>query len=296
MMKRLEKLRNRWRDRPLTPEEFYSQHGVAHTTSTYRNPRGLNIFNQFWVPLAGDPAGILCVVRGFTGESNWFLQLTSIFVEHGRFTVCALDHQGHGFSDGLQAHIPDINPVVDDCLSVFDAFRACFPPSLPGFLYSGSLGGAIALLVHLRSKDQESAESRRWDDAIVNDAMWSADKGSPSTAPEFSLVQAIEESESFLSSLKYFMSGMEGVIEGRLSEEGFNFLLGREMPEKIQGHIEGFCRGLMGNAGMEDFNELVLFPRISDDVQAIPSLPVPEVFESERNGSPPTWVIIGVYK
>ncbi|MQL79899.1 hypothetical protein Taro_012339 [Colocasia esculenta] len=116
----------------LTPEEFYSRHGVAHATSTYRNPRGLNIFNQSWVPLAGDPAGILCVVHGFTGESNWFLQLTPVFfVEHGRFGVCALDHQGHGFSDGLQAHIPDINPVVDDCLAVFDAFRARFPPPSP---------------------------------------------------------------------------------------------------------------------------------------------------------------------
>ncbi|MQL95650.1 hypothetical protein Taro_028324 [Colocasia esculenta] len=156
----------------LTPEEFYSRHGVVHASSTYRNPRGLNIFNQSWVPLAGDPAGILCVVHGFTGESNWLLQLTSVFfAEHGRFAVCALDHQGHGFSDGLQAHIPDINPVVDDCLAVFDAFRARFPPTLPCFLYSESLGGAIALLIHLRTKDRDTAGGRRWDGAILNGAM-----------------------------------------------------------------------------------------------------------------------------
>lgn len=156
----------------LTPEEFYARHGVAHSSSMYQNPRGLNIFNQSWTPVGRDPVGILCIVHGFTGESSWLVQLTSVFfAEHGGFAVCAVDHQGHGFSDGLPAHVPDINPVVDDCLAVFDAFRARFPPSLPSFLYAESLGGAIALLIHLRSKSGGEGPARRWDGAILNGAM-----------------------------------------------------------------------------------------------------------------------------
>jgi alpha-beta hydrolase superfamily lysophospholipase len=47
----------------------------------------------------------------------------------------------------------------------FASFRADHPPPLPCFLYGESLGGAIALLLHLRCKDL-------WcDGAVLNDAM-----------------------------------------------------------------------------------------------------------------------------
>ncbi|KAK1266077.1 hypothetical protein QJS04_geneDACA015349 [Acorus gramineus] len=150
----------------LTPSEFYARHSVSHSTSSFVNSRGLRIFTQSWVPLPPTQVtGILAVVHGFTGESNWFVQLTAVHLaESCGFAVCALDHQGHGFSDGLQYHIPDIGPVVDDCVSYSDSFRAAYPPTLPAFIYSESLGGAIALLIHLRNKD-------RWDGLVLNGAM-----------------------------------------------------------------------------------------------------------------------------
>ncbi|RYQ86881.1 hypothetical protein Ahy_B10g106491 [Arachis hypogaea] len=97
--------------------------------------------------------GTLALVHGFTDESSWFLQLITIYFTKAGFVTCVIDHQGHGFSDGLIAHIPDINPVVDDCIAFFDEFRSRFDPSLPFFLYSESLGGAIALLITLRCCD-----------------------------------------------------------------------------------------------------------------------------------------------
>ncbi|XP_078440646.1 type III polyketide synthase A-like [Wolffia australiana] len=42
-----------------------------------------------------------------------------------------------------------------------------------------------------------------------------------------------------------FIPGTEGVIEGRLTEEGISFTLGRDLPERIEAHIEEFCRGLI---------------------------------------------------
>lgn len=154
----------------LSPEEFYARHSVTHTTSSFIDPRGLNIFTQCWTPLPPkEIIGIVALVHGFTGESSWFIQLTAIHFAESGFAVCALDHQGHGFSDsldGLVVHIPDINPVVDDCISFFDSFRAKYPPSLPSFLYAESLGGAIALLIHLRR-----GSSRPWDGVVLNGAM-----------------------------------------------------------------------------------------------------------------------------
>ncbi|KAG5219315.1 esterase/lipase/thioesterase family protein [Salix suchowensis] len=111
--------------------------------------------------------GCVAVVHGFTGESSWLVQLTSVlFAKHG-FVVCAIDHQGHGFSDGLDNliyHIPDINPVVEDCMQYFKTFRETRAPNLPAFLYSESLGGAIALYIALRQRGA-------WDGLILNGAM-----------------------------------------------------------------------------------------------------------------------------
>lgn len=68
------------------------------------------------------------------------------------------------------------------------------------------------------------------------------------------------EKESPFMELNYavqqFLPGTENVIDGRLSEEGINFKLGRDLPQKIEENIEGFCKRLMEKCGLVDFNEL----------------------------------------
>ncbi|GAU15877.1 hypothetical protein TSUD_40980 [Trifolium subterraneum] len=150
----------------LTPDEFYTRHSVTHESEFITNSRGLKLFTQWWIPKPPTKIiGILAVVHGYTGESSWMIQLTSVYFAKAGFATCAIDHQGHGFSDGLIAHIPDINPVVDDCITFFESFRSRFDSSLPAFLYSESLGGAIALLITLRRSGSP------WNGLILNGAM-----------------------------------------------------------------------------------------------------------------------------
>ncbi|XP_058769712.1 caffeoylshikimate esterase-like [Vicia villosa] len=150
----------------LTPDEFYTRHSVTHSSEYVTNPRGLKLFTQWWIPLPPtNLIGTLALVHGFTGESSWLIQLTAVYFAKAGFATCAIDHQGHGFSDGLIAHIPDINPVVDDCITFFESFRSRFDPSLPSFLYSESLGGAIALYITLRKTGLP------WNGLILNGAM-----------------------------------------------------------------------------------------------------------------------------
>ncbi|XP_043698778.1 caffeoylshikimate esterase-like [Telopea speciosissima] len=154
----------------LLEEEFYARHSVSHSSEYITNARGMKLFTQSWIPLPPKKIlGIVAVVHGYTGESSWFVQLTSILIAKSGFSTCAIDHQGHGFSEGLRNHIPHINPVVDDCISFFDSFRSQHPSSLPSFLYSESLGGAIALLIHLRGKNTNTCKS--WDGVVLNGAM-----------------------------------------------------------------------------------------------------------------------------
>nr|GMD41064.1 caffeoylshikimate esterase-like [Ipomoea batatas] len=122
------------------------------------------------VGLGGD-TGIWCsvgvgLVGGMgLGGSPWnhlrvLIQLTAVHIAKQGFAVCAIDYQGHGYTDGgLKAHIPDINPVIDDCIAFFDSFRDRHVPlDLPSFLYAESLGGAIALLITLHRDDSTTKQ------------------------------------------------------------------------------------------------------------------------------------------
>lgn len=154
----------------LSPDEFYVRHSVDHGSEFITSKQNLKLFTQWWTPQQSAPLkGVVCVVHGYTGESSWFVQLTAVHVAKHGFAVCAIDHMGHGFSEGLIAHIPDINVVVDDCISFFDGFRARFAPDLPAFLYAESLGGAIALLIVLRREG--IVPGRRFDGVVLNGAM-----------------------------------------------------------------------------------------------------------------------------
>ncbi|CAM8886947.1 hypothetical protein QQ045_028157 [Rhodiola kirilowii] len=150
-----------------SPAEFYNHHNVSHFTEFITNSRGLKQFTQWWIPQPPTKViGLLAVVHGYTGESSWFVELTAVHIAKAGFIACAIDHQGHGQSEGLSAHIPDINPVVDDCISFFDSFRARHAQNLPAFLYAESLGGAISLLITLRKE-----RGMPWDGLVLNGAM-----------------------------------------------------------------------------------------------------------------------------
>ncbi|XP_048231534.1 caffeoylshikimate esterase-like [Ricinus communis] len=152
----------------LSASEFYARHNVTCSSEYITNSRGFKLFTQWWTPLPPTKiTACVAVIHGFTGESSWFVQLTSILFAQSGFAVCAIDHQGHGFSDGLDGliyHIPDLAPVVDDCIHFFTRFRQSHAPGLPAFLYAESLGGAIALYITLREKGV-------WDGLILNGAM-----------------------------------------------------------------------------------------------------------------------------
>ncbi|CAI9104695.1 OLC1v1003419C1 [Oldenlandia corymbosa var. corymbosa] len=60
------------------------------------------------------------------------------------------------------------------------------------------------------------------------------------------------------TAIQHFLPDTEKIIDGRLTEEGISFKLGRELPQIIEDNIEGFCKKLMGDAGYneEDYNKM----------------------------------------
>nr|AEE69028.1 polyketide synthase [Hypericum perforatum] len=53
-----------------------------------------------------------------------------------------------------------------------------------------------------------------------------------------------------------FLPGTQSIVDGKLHEEGINFKLGRDLPQKIEDNIEEFCKKIMSEAGLTQFNDL----------------------------------------
>ncbi|XP_059659368.1 caffeoylshikimate esterase [Cornus florida] len=137
-----------------TPEEeYYSLQGIKSIKSFYTSPRGQSLFTRSWQPLTDPPRGIICMVHGYGNDISWTFQATPIFLAQNGFACFALDLQGHGRSQGLKAFVPNVDLVVDDCLSFFNFIITQNPQfqNLPVFLFGESMGGAICLLIHFRN-------------------------------------------------------------------------------------------------------------------------------------------------
>ncbi|XP_050238467.1 pentatricopeptide repeat-containing protein At1g02060, chloroplastic-like [Mercurialis annua] len=77
-------------------------------------------------------------------------------------------------------------------------------------------------------------------------AIIGADPILPTESPFLELNYAVQQ----------FLPGTQNVIDGRLSEEGIYFKLGRDLPQKIEDNIEAFCKKLISKAGLTEFNDL----------------------------------------
>ncbi|KAJ7950854.1 Chalcone synthase [Quillaja saponaria] len=56
--------------------------------------------------------------------------------------------------------------------------------------------------------------------------------------------------------VQQFLPETHNMIDGRLSEEGINFKLGRDLPQKIEDSIEEFSKKLMAKTKLKEFNDL----------------------------------------
>ncbi|CAD6341748.1 unnamed protein product [Miscanthus lutarioriparius] len=70
------------------------------------------------------------------------------------YAVYGLDYEGHGRSDGLQGYVPDFELLVRDCDDYFTSMvrrsQSQSNKDSKRFLLGESMGGAVALLLHLR--------------------------------------------------------------------------------------------------------------------------------------------------
>ncbi|KAH9294009.1 hypothetical protein KI387_040787, partial [Taxus chinensis] len=125
------------------------------------NSRGLEIFSKSWLPEFGPLRAIIFYCHGYGDTCTFFFEGVAKKLAASGYGVFAMDYPGSGLSEGLHCYIPSFDRLVDDVIEHYSKIRAMSEyKDLPCFLFGQSLGGAVALKIHLK-------QPRVWDGAVL---------------------------------------------------------------------------------------------------------------------------------
>jgi alpha-beta hydrolase superfamily lysophospholipase len=106
------------------------------------NQRKQKLFTKFWLPETDMKAAIF-LLHGYAEHSGRYTHVAEALTNEN-LGVFALDHHGHGRSEGRRADVRRFDDYADDVKLLVDKLSAEYP-SLPRFVFGHSMGGAIAI-------------------------------------------------------------------------------------------------------------------------------------------------------
>lgn len=124
---------------------------MTHTDGELPGSSGGGIYWQAWIP--DDSIAVVLLVHGYAEHSGRYAHVAARLNKAG-YAAYAVDHQGHGRSEGVRGSVGSMAGVVADLDAVRDLAQAAHP-GLPVFLLGHSMGGLIAL-DYLVTKGQDS--------------------------------------------------------------------------------------------------------------------------------------------
>jgi acylglycerol lipase len=116
---------------------------MQHKESYFRGVKDFNIYYQSWQP-DNKAKAVLLIAHGFAEHSGRYLNVVNFFVPKD-YSIYALDHRGHGRSDGERVHVDDFGEYIKDLKTFFDIVRRENPGDKI-FLIGHSMGSVISLL------------------------------------------------------------------------------------------------------------------------------------------------------
>jgi acylglycerol lipase len=120
---------------------------TQHETFHFTGLAGYNIFCQSWHP-EGDPRAALLIVHGYAEHSGRYRHMAEHLAGLG-YAVYALDHRGHGQSEGVRADVVRFEDYLTDLKTFLDMVKER-EPGRQVFLIGHSMGGAIVTLFAAR--------------------------------------------------------------------------------------------------------------------------------------------------
>lgn len=111
-------------------------------SETLTTSDGLTLHTEYHLP-QGASRGAVLVVHGYGEHSGRYQHVIERLVQ-SNYAVYALDHRGHGKSEGVRAYCDSSEQFVDDLKVYFDRVKAA-QPGKKLFVLGHSMGGLISL-------------------------------------------------------------------------------------------------------------------------------------------------------
>jgi acylglycerol lipase len=107
---------------------------------TFEGVGGLKIATRSWRP-EGAVRGVMILIHGFNSHSGYFAWSAERFEENG-FAAYALDHRGHGKSEGERFYVEKFSEWLEDVDKLVDIARS-ENSGVPVYVLGHSVGGVI---------------------------------------------------------------------------------------------------------------------------------------------------------
>ncbi|MGI8623233.1 MAG: lysophospholipase [Solirubrobacteraceae bacterium] len=131
-----------------SPPEPATEHREGHLIGE----GGRQLFWQAWLPEDEDPSAVVVIAHGAAEHGGRYRYVVERLVPEG-FAVYAIDHRGHGRSEGSRAQIDRMAHVVDDLDQLIDRARKDLA-GRPLFLLGHSMGGTVAIAYAIAHQDK----------------------------------------------------------------------------------------------------------------------------------------------
>ena len=115
---------------------------TQHHEGSFTAFDGLTLYRQWWLP-DGDPKGVVMLVHGLGEHSGRYGHVAGRLIGAG-YAVHALDHRGHGRSDGKRVFVTSYDEFMADMIQ-FRGLIETQHPGVPLFVLGHSMGGNIAM-------------------------------------------------------------------------------------------------------------------------------------------------------
>lgn len=117
---------------------------ASEQTRTFIGEQGLSIFYRYHQ--AESERARVVIAHGLGEHSGRYLQVIKRLINNG-ISVWAMDHRGHGRSQGSRGHILSFNDYILDLKQMLAIARKEMPVTMKLFLLGHSMGGCMALFL-----------------------------------------------------------------------------------------------------------------------------------------------------
>uniref|UniRef100_A0A0E0C6D0 Serine aminopeptidase S33 domain-containing protein n=1 Tax=Oryza meridionalis TaxID=40149 RepID=A0A0E0C6D0_9ORYZ len=136
--------------------------GIQMEENFETNSKGVEIFWKSWLPREGTATkAALFFCHGYGDTCTFFFEGIAKRIAAAGYAVYAMDYPGFGLSYGLHGYIASFDGMVEHVIEQYSRTKGRKEVrGLPHFLLGQSMGGAVALKVHLK-------QPKEWDGVLL---------------------------------------------------------------------------------------------------------------------------------